>query len=244
MAGASPHSGPADHSTALAHLYRGEMNRMTVWRQRLDITSNWAILLTVGLTTFTLGSREIPHYTLLLGLALIGISLVIEGRRYRHLYHSKYRLYLMEVGYFAEVLEPSTESPTNAWRRLLAQDLRRARFEISWVEAIRVRLRRNYLMLFYFITAVWLAKLFIHPARPERWSHFVSRLAVGDLIPSWFVGVTAMGFVAVATVLAASSRTAEELESWEPRLAELGSRGETGEVPTTANPRSQGRHPG
>ena len=41
--------------TAVVHLYRGEMQRMTVWRQRLDVTSNWAILLTVGLTTFTLG---------------------------------------------------------------------------------------------------------------------------------------------------------------------------------------------
>ncbi len=67
--------------TAMVHLYRGEMHRLTVWRQRLDVTSNWAILLSVGLTTFTLGSPQVPHYTLLLGLGLVGISIILEGRR-------------------------------------------------------------------------------------------------------------------------------------------------------------------
>jgi uncharacterized membrane protein len=221
MMDASPRLESAVDATALAHLYRGEMNRMTVWRQRLDVTSNWAILLTFGLTTFTLGSREVPHYTLLLGLALIGMSLGIEARRYRHLYHSKYRLYLMEVGYFAEVLDPSTKGPTRAWSKLLAEDLRYARFGISWYAAVRVRLRRNYLMLFYFITAGWLVKLFIHPASPGSIAQFHARLAVGELIPSWFVGLSALAWVTVATILALTGPTAEQLESWEPLLARL-----------------------
>ena len=28
---------------ALAHLYRGEMYRSTVWRTRLDTTTNWSV---------------------------------------------------------------------------------------------------------------------------------------------------------------------------------------------------------
>lgn len=206
---------PTDLATPLAHLYRGEMHRMTVWRQRLDITANWAVLLTFGLTTFTFGSREIPHYTLLLGLALIGISLLLEARRYRHLYHSKYRLHLLEVGYFAELLDPSPSGTSQDWRSFLADDLRRARFEVSWFAAIRLRLRRNYLLLTYFITSVWLVKLFIHPHSPVSAAEFLSRLAVEELIPHWFVAVTAVGFVAVATLLAVTSPAAEELERWE-----------------------------
>ncbi|MFC2144274.1 DUF2270 domain-containing protein, partial [Acidobacteriota bacterium] len=66
---------------AVSHLYRAEMNRMSVWRQRLDVTSNWAVILATALTTFTLGSAEVPHYTLLLGLALVFISILLEGRR-------------------------------------------------------------------------------------------------------------------------------------------------------------------
>ena len=29
---------------ALAHLYRGELYRSTVWRTRLDATTNWAVV--------------------------------------------------------------------------------------------------------------------------------------------------------------------------------------------------------
>ena len=31
---------------ALAHLYRGELYRSTVWRTRLDATTNWAVVAT------------------------------------------------------------------------------------------------------------------------------------------------------------------------------------------------------
>ena len=29
---------------ALAHLYRGEVYRSTIWRTRLDTTTNWAVV--------------------------------------------------------------------------------------------------------------------------------------------------------------------------------------------------------
>jgi uncharacterized membrane protein len=204
----------SEDRTVLAHLYRGEMHRMTVWRQRLDVTSNWAIVLTTALTTFALGSAEVPHFVLLLGLSLIGISLLMEGRRYRHLHHSKWRLYLMEVGLFAEVLRPSADGEQPDWRRLLAQDLRRIRFTLSWPMAVRVRLRRNYLLLVYFITGVWVAKVFMHPARAGSVQEIYGRLHVGDFVPSWFVAASALGVVALATLAAVTCPMAEDLEDW------------------------------
>jgi uncharacterized membrane protein len=206
----------SEEKTVLAHLYRGEMQRMTVWRQRLDVTSNWAIVLTTALTTFALGSAEVPHFVLLLGLSLIGISLVMEGRRYRHLHHSKWRLYLMEVGLFAETVRPSPKTKQLDWRDLLAEDLRRPRFTISWPLAVRVRLRRNYLLLVYFISAVWIAKAFMHPARATSWHELYGRLHVGDFVPSWVVVVSALGFVALATLAATTCPVAERLEDWSP----------------------------
>lgn len=198
----------------MVHLYRGEMNRLTVWRQRLDVTSNWAILLSLGLTTFTLGSPAVPHYTLLLGLGLVGISIILEGRRYRHLHHSKWRVYVMECGYFAGLLEGRSPEPHGEWRLALAEDLRRPRYLLSTFTALRARLRRNYLLLFYFITAVWITKLYIHPAGPTSTGEFFSRLAVGTLLPWWLVGASAVGFVAVATGLALTCPSNEQLEDW------------------------------
>jgi uncharacterized membrane protein len=209
----TPAEDSATFATAIAHLYRGEMNRLTVWRQRLDVTTNWAIILATALSTFTLGAAEVPHYTLLLGLGLIGISIMIEGRRYRHLHHCKWRLYLLESGFFAPLLRPS-RWPASDWRRLLAADLRHTHFQISWLLAIRVRLRRNYLLLIYFLTAVWLVKLYIHPSKSDSLATLFSRLHVGNVIPSWFVAVTALAFVVACTALAVTCPPAERLEDW------------------------------
>jgi len=199
--------------TAMTHLYRGEMNRLTVWRQRLDVTTNWAVIVTTALSTFTLGNADVPHYTLLLGLALIAISIMIEGRRYRRLHHCKLRVYLLESGFFAEQLHVGRSSIPD-WRRLLAADLRHSHLLISWMVAIRFRLRRNYLLLVYFLAAVWLVKLYIHPTGADSLAVLLSRLHVGEVVPSWLVGLTVLAFIAVVTALAASCPPAARLEDW------------------------------
>lgn len=204
-----------DAVMAVSHLYRAEMNRMSVWRQRLDVTSNWAVILATALTTFTLGSADVPHYTLLLGLALVFISILLEGRRYRHLHHSKWRLYLLESGFFANMLSPPTKSdPSPDWKRLLAADLRHTHFSISWLTGMRLRLRRNYLLVISFMSAVWVAKLFIHPTRVTNLAEFYARLHVGDFIPSWFVAATALVFLVTAALLGLTCPPAEKLEDW------------------------------
>ncbi|MBN1854328.1 MAG: DUF2270 domain-containing protein [Pirellulales bacterium] len=187
---------------------------MTVWRQRLDVTGNWAILLVVALITFTLGSPDVPHFTLLLGLALIGISALIEGRRYRHLHHSGWRLYLMEQGYFARMVCPLSESRVANWQKALANDLQRPRLLISWFTGTRVRLRRNYLMIVYFVAAAWITKLFIHPGRPSSVQEFVDRFAIGDIIPPWLVILCGFVFVGGMTGLAISCPASEKIEKW------------------------------
>lgn len=207
-----PPEDAAGFSAAMVHLYRGEMQRMTVWRSRLDTTSNWAILLTTGMTTFALGSPAIPHYVLLLGLALIGICILIESRRYLHLLHSKWRLFVLEANYFGGLLLPGEAAKDPDWRRRLAADLAEPRMPCTLLYAVRLRLRRNYILLVYFITGVWMAKLFIHPQSPASLSDFHARLAVGGLIPSWLVGLTAAAFVLLCTWLAVTTPSEEALD--------------------------------
>ncbi len=206
----SSHPGePEGFHQSMVHLYRGEMQRMTVWRSRLDTTSNWAILLSTGMTTFTLGSPGIPHFILLLGLALIGICLLIEARRFRHLLHSKWRLHVMEGHYFSGRLCPSSTGEKSSWREELAKDLKQPCFTIGTFMALRMRLRSNYLLLVYFVSAVWLAKVFVHPQSAADLYEFYARLAVGELFPSWFVAATAGLFVLAATVLVVRTPTEE-----------------------------------
>ncbi len=197
--------------TAMAHLYRGEMHRMTTWRQRLDVTTNWAMIMALGMTTFVLGSERTPPYILLLGLAAVAMCLVIEARRYQHLHHSLWRLRLIEQHYFVEQLRAAPRTD-RAWRERLANELASPTPKIGLVASARFRLRRNYLILSLFITAAWLTKVFIHPSSPGTLNEFYARLAVGDLVPSWLVALSAGAFVLGATTLAATSANEEEME--------------------------------
>ena len=71
---------PAD-ITALSHLYRGE--RSTVWRTRLDTTTNWAVL-TTGIGRSLFSELPSPHGQLLRGPSTrIGARAPIAGLRAR-----------------------------------------------------------------------------------------------------------------------------------------------------------------
>jgi len=197
--------------TAMAHLYRGEMHRMTTWRQRLDVTTNWAMVMALGMTTFALGSDRTPPYILLLGLAAVAMCLAIEARRYQSLHHSLWRLRVLEKHYFVGLLRADPDGDRR-WRDRLASELESPSSKVGLFAAARFRLRRNYLMLSYYITAAWLTKVFIHPASPLSLDEYYRRLAVGDLIPSWFVVASAGAFVIVSTILAATSPSEETVE--------------------------------
>lgn len=201
-----------DFGTAMAHLYRGEIQRMTVWRTRLDTTTNWAIVLSFGVTTFALGDKSAPHSILLLAIAIITVCLLFEARRYQHLLHSKWRVALMEQSYFAHLLDGTLAVNSN-WRRELAADLQEPRYGISLFLSIRLRLRRNYLMLIYIIAGVWLTKLAIHPGSPRSAQEFYARLAIGSWLSSGVVAAAAASLIIVATVLAALTPSQELIEN-------------------------------
>jgi uncharacterized membrane protein len=69
--------------TALSHLYRGEVYRSTVWRTRLDTTTNWAVVTTGLALSMTFSSETASPLPLVLVGLLVAVFLLIEARRYR-----------------------------------------------------------------------------------------------------------------------------------------------------------------
>src|SRR6202049_2877577 len=69
--------------TALAHLYRGELYRSTVWRTRLDASTNWAVVSTGLALSLTYSSETASPLPLVLVGLLVAVFLSIEARRYR-----------------------------------------------------------------------------------------------------------------------------------------------------------------
>ncbi|RNJ26216.1 DUF2270 domain-containing protein [Halosegnis longus] len=145
-------------SGAMAHLYRGEVHRMKLWRERLDRTTNWAVLLLAAILTWAFTTQSNPHYVLLIGNLAVGLFLVIEARRYRAYDMWRSRVRTLQRNVWALGLDPTRE-PTDGWRERLAADYHQPTLKISAEEAIAHRLRRVYLPLFAILNGAWVVRV-------------------------------------------------------------------------------------
>ncbi|MWG36374.1 DUF2270 domain-containing protein [Halomarina oriensis] len=145
-------------SSALAHLYRGEVHRMKLWRERLDKTTNWAVIVLAALLTFTFTNQTNPHYVLLIGNAAVALFLVVESRRYRAYDIWRSRVRHLQQNVWAPGLDPRCDV-TDEWRTELADDYAHPTMKITAEEAIAHRLRRVYLPLFAILNGAWLLRV-------------------------------------------------------------------------------------
>lgn len=166
---------------ALAHLYRGELYRSKVWRQRLDATTNWAVALTgISLSITFSNANNTPMPLLLAGLIVL-IFLFIEARRYRYFDIWRTRTRLLEVYFYGPMLIRRPVLGTSNWNRVLAQDLAYIHFHISIWEALGRRLRRNYIWIFALLGISFLGKLLVHPTPLRSMDQLWSRAAEGPI---------------------------------------------------------------
>jgi uncharacterized membrane protein len=168
----------SEFNTAWVHFYRAEVQRANTWRNRLDTTTNWAIVLAGTAITFTLSDSAHHHALLLLTIALTFIFLFVEARRYRYFELWSYRIRLIETDYYAAMLVPPFR-PSPDWAETLADSLLRPRFPISIWEAVGRRFRRNYFAIFAALIVVWLFKLYIFPTPALNWSEVAARASIG-----------------------------------------------------------------
>lgn len=183
-------------SSAAAHLYRGEIHRMRFWRERLDQTTYWAIVIMSALLTWTFSSRDNPHYLLLLGGAALAVFLVIEARRYRGYDLWRGRVRTLQRNVFAYGLDPSAGLEDPDWRRKLSRDYREPAIKISTEEAIAHRLRRVYLPLFTIVLCTWVVRVAAFADRTWPASAAVGRIP--GLAVTATVALVYLGFVVVA----------------------------------------------
>ncbi len=172
----------SEYITAMVHLYRGEMHRATAWRLRLDNTTNWAIITTGGLLTFSFGHPESSHQVLLLGHVLLFAFLWIESRRYRFFDVWRSRVRKIEENFFNPLLTRLLVSPDPSWGDSVARDLDEPRFKMSRWRALHQRLRANYIVLFLTLSVAWVSKVFLHPTPTKEIPVALGRLEM-DLLP-------------------------------------------------------------
>ena len=171
--------------TAMVHLFRAEVQRANVWRQRLDTTTNWAVVATGAALSVSFSQPNVHHGVIILNTLLVTWFLFIEARRYRYYELWSYRVRLMETDFYAPMLVPPFH-PSPEWAESLAENLLAPRFPISMWEAFGRRLRRNYLWIYLILGISWCGKIFLFPAPVTSLSEFMQRAAVGS-IPGYFM---------------------------------------------------------
>lgn len=173
---------------AMSHFYRGELGRIMVWRQRLDITTTWAITSTTTIITVAYSFRDIPHIIFFFNLVIVLMMLWIEARRYRFYDAFRGRVRMVESHFFVAILSRNPGLLGGDWQRLVCEDLILPSFKITKLEAIGRRLKRNYVFIIAIIIVAWLTKIFMHAGHPvNSWRAFYGALSVGEL-PGWLVG--------------------------------------------------------
>jgi uncharacterized membrane protein len=171
---------------AVAHLYRGEVYRSTVWRTRLDQTTNWAVVTTgLAMSLSFSGPYASPLPLILVGL-LVAVFLLLESRRYRYFSVWRARCRLMETDVYVPMLRGEGVTLDGKWNLLLADDYDRPRFHVSYWRAIGRRLRSNYAYILGIQALAYYGKLAIHPVPAGDMATFLARASIGPL-PGWVV---------------------------------------------------------
>jgi len=183
---------------AMSHFYRGELSRIMVWRQRLDVTTNWAITSSTAIITIAFSSREVPHIVFFFNLVIVAILLWIEARRYRFYDAFRARVRMLEAHFLVPIVTESHGLLQGEWKKLVGEDLILPCFKISKLEAVGRRLKRNYAFIIFLILLAWVTKIFLHaPRAMEGLPDFYRALRVGH-IPSWVVAFAFVGtFISV-----------------------------------------------
>jgi uncharacterized membrane protein len=176
----SPRELSAAELGALAHLYRGEVYRSTIWRTRLDTTTNWSVV-TLGLAlSITFSSPDASPLPLVVVGFLVLFFLLLEARRYRYFNVWRARCRWIERHLYAPMLDGGLQMETG-WQRVLARDYREPRYHIGLLRAVGRRLRNNYVWILLIQTIAYFGKIVIHPFPVENLDQLLQRAAVGPV---------------------------------------------------------------
>ena len=220
---AEPARGPFDSSelTMLAHLYRGEVYRSTLWRTRLDQTTNWAVVTTgIALSLTFAGPGASPLPVILLGF-LVAVFLLFEARRYRYFNVWRARCRLLETDVYVPMLRGEHIAMDGMWNTLLADDYARPHFHISYVRAIGRRLRKNYAYILSVQALAYFGKLAIHPRSVTSLEEFLDRAAIGP-VPGWLVVLAGVIFHGTWIVIALVTLQVERRHRSSRKLISIG----------------------
>jgi uncharacterized membrane protein len=197
----------SEYIAAMVHFYRGEVARSNVWRQRLDNTTNWAVVTTAAVITFTFSAGQRTHLLLLLSSFITLGFLWMEARRFRYFSVYRARVRMLEENFLLPIVTRNLVSPKPDWREFIAMDLDVPKFKNTLLESLALRVRYNYWWIFMAQAIAWLLKTWMHPQAARSFAEWYRHMAVGQ-IPGWLLlGVGAVFFGAMLFLFVLGGRS-------------------------------------
>lgn len=141
----------------VAHLYRGEMNRLTIYRQRLDTTTNWSITILLSSIVLYMGNDAISSHMIFFFIVPIVVFSIIEARRYRYYLISHHRIRLLEKYFYVQQIIRDDYTDGSICTELI-DTLWSPSYTVSFFRAWNIRFSRNYIWLLYLIIMAWFIK--------------------------------------------------------------------------------------
>ncbi|WP_242500404.1 DUF2270 domain-containing protein [Tropicimonas sp. IMCC6043] len=191
---------------ALSHLYRGEVYRSTIWRTRLDTTTNWSVVSLGAAFSLTFSSPEASALPLLLVGLLIMTLMLLEARRYRYFNVWRARARYLEVHFYAPMLDDGDLMTEKNWQKVLAEDYWRPNYHVSLLTAMGRRIRRNYLWILSVQMAAYVGKLVIHPVSATSLEQVIRRADIGPLPGELVIGFGVTYLTAFLVIAQVTSR--------------------------------------
>ena len=190
---------PESYYGFIFHYYRAEVYRETNWRNRLDNTTNWSIVVTAAILSFAFTNENAPHSIILVDYFMVWFFLYIESRRFRYYWHLRSRTRTIEKELLSQIFlgKKSSNNDKNRWKEKLAESFKNESISMSRIESIAWRFRRNYFFIIPLVFASWIAKVTSYPYPIHTSEEFFYHARV------WFIpGEVVFSVILVSILLA------------------------------------------
>ena len=164
---------PESYYGFIFHYYRGEVYRETNWRNRMDTTTNWSIVVTAAILSFAFSNENIPHSVILVNYVLVLFFLYIESRRFRYYWQLRQRTRLIEKNLLSGIFGGKEGKEPIDWKEKLVASFHSHDVGMSRFESIGWRIRRNYFLILRMIFISWIAKVGSYPYRAANIIEFL-----------------------------------------------------------------------
>jgi len=160
-------------------------------------------VVTGAMLSYAFSNSAAPHSVILVNYVIVWFFLYIESRRFRYYWHLRKRTRLLEKNLLTPLfLGKRVKQSQNKWKEQLAESFNSHTIDMSRLDSVAWRLRRNYFVILPLIFFSWLAKVQFFPHMATSLSEYfynakvwiIPGIAVFLIFLTSIIGAIALAF--------------------------------------------------